>query len=52
MKVTGAGLVGAPPGAVWAMLRDPAVLSRAIPGCQSLDVTGQGRCAAAVTGHW
>jgi len=49
MKVTGAGLVGAPPGVVWAMLRDPAVLSRAIPGCQSLDVTGQGRCAATVT---
>src|SRR5712692_4652282 len=49
MKVTGAGLVGAPPGVVWTMLRDPAVLSRAIPGCQSLDVTGQGRCAATVT---
>jgi uncharacterized protein len=49
VKVTGAGLVSAPPGAVWAMLRDPGVLARAIPGCQSVDVTGPGRRAVAVT---
>src|SRR5579859_5338946 len=48
VKVTGKALVGAPAGAVWAMLADPDVLARAIPGCQSLDVTGPGRCAATV----
>src|SRR5260370_3936238 len=49
VKVTGAGLVSAPPAAVWATLRDPGVVSRAIPGCQSLDVTAPGRAAVAVT---
>jgi len=48
VKVTGKALVGAPAGAVWAMLGDPGVLAQAIPGCQSLDVTGPGRCAATV----
>ncbi len=44
MRVAGAGSVGAPVEAVWAMLRDPDALSRAIPGCERLDVTGPGRC--------
>jgi carbon monoxide dehydrogenase subunit G len=48
MRVFGTGTVGAPVEAVWAALADPAVLRRAIPGCERLDVTGPGRCELTV----
>ena len=40
MKVSGAATLHAPPGRVWAALRDPAVLARAIPGCERLEASG------------
>ena len=48
MKVTGAARLSQPPGTVWPALNDPAVLARAIPGCERLDVTGSGACALTV----
>ncbi|GAA2100641.1 CoxG family protein [Actinomadura alba] len=40
MKVNGSATVAAPLPRVWEALRDPAVLVRAIPGCQVLEATG------------
>ena len=37
--MTGEATVNAPLGQVWAALREPAALARAIPGCQDLAVT-------------
>jgi uncharacterized protein len=48
MRVTGAVMVSQPPSAVWSALNDPAVLARAIPGCERLDVTGEGACTLTV----
>ena len=42
MKVTGEATVGAPAETVWAALHDQAVLARAVPGCEQLEVTGPG----------
>lgn len=42
MKVTGEATVGAPAEKVWAALHDQAVLARAVPGCERLEVTGPG----------
>ena len=42
MKVTGEATVGAPAETVWAALHDRAVLVRAVPGCERLEVTGPG----------
>jgi uncharacterized protein len=42
MKIVGTGAVRAGAEEVWAALRDPAVLSRAIPGCDTFEVTGPG----------
>jgi uncharacterized protein len=42
MKVTGEATVGAPAETVWAALHDRAVLVRAVPGCEQLEVTGPG----------
>jgi len=44
VRVSGAGTAHAPVGAVWAVLRDPDAISRAIPGCERFEVTGPGRC--------
>ncbi|GAA2407317.1 hypothetical protein GCM10010191_14540 [Actinomadura vinacea] len=41
MKVTGSATVAAPVPRVWDALQDPAVLARTIPGCHSLETTGQ-----------
>lgn len=49
MRVAGEGLVHAEPPRVHAALGDPAVLVRAIPGCQSVRSTGEGRYALSVT---
>ncbi len=40
MKVAGQALLHAPIDQVWAALNDPAVLVRAIPGCQRMEATG------------
>lgn len=42
MKVTGEATVGAPAETVWAALHDQAVLARAVPGCEKLEITGPG----------
>ncbi|HET7018424.1 MAG TPA: carbon monoxide dehydrogenase subunit G [Streptosporangiaceae bacterium] len=42
MKVTGEATVGAPAETVWAALHDQAVLARAVPGCEQLEITGPG----------
>ncbi|GAA3976262.1 hypothetical protein GCM10023085_68340 [Actinomadura viridis] len=41
MKVTGSATIAAPLPLVWEALQDPAVLARTIPGCHSLEATGQ-----------
>lgn len=40
MRVTGNATVAAPMPRVWDALQDPAVLARTIPGCRSLEATG------------
>lgn len=42
MKLEGAFVVARPDHEVWAALNDPAVLARAIPGCETLTATEQG----------
>jgi carbon monoxide dehydrogenase subunit G len=41
MKVMGNATIAAPLPRVWDALQDPAVLARTIPGCHSLEATGQ-----------
>ncbi len=40
MKLTGAFTFNAPRDKVWAILNDPAVLQKHMPGCESLEATG------------
>jgi uncharacterized protein len=40
MKISGTAVLHAPPPKIWMMLNDPAVLARAIPGCEQLEATG------------
>jgi uncharacterized protein len=40
VKVTGQAVVPVPAQQLWAALHDPAVLARAIPGCERFEVTG------------
>lgn len=49
MKVSGGVTIARPRQAVWEALQDPAVLGRTLPGCETLEVTGPGRCTATVT---
>lgn len=49
MKVAGQATLHAPIERVWAALNDPAVLVRAIPGCQRLEATGPDAYAMTVT---
>jgi uncharacterized protein len=49
MNIVGMGTVGAPVEVVWAALLDPAVLSRAIPGCDRFEVPGPGRATFTAT---
>lgn len=48
MKVAGEVTLKAPCDTVWSVLRDPAVLSRAIPGCEWLEITGPGTARLSV----
>ena len=48
MKLTGSHAVGLPRQQVWDALRDPAVLARALPGCESLEATEPGLRVATV----
>jgi 2-furoyl-CoA dehydrogenase large subunit len=47
-RLTGSGAreVPAPPEAVWRMLLDPDVLARVIPGCESIEATGENEYVA------
>jgi carbon monoxide dehydrogenase subunit G len=38
-------------GAAWAALNDPAILAACIPGCESIEKTGDGEYAVALTAH-
>ena len=40
MKISGSATLHAPPGEAWMALNDPAVLARAIPGCEQLEAAG------------
>ena len=40
MKIAGANHLPFPPERAYALMQDPAVLARAIPGCESLERTG------------
>ena len=48
MKMTGEATLPAARSKVWAMLNDPAVLKACIPGCESLEKTGENGFAAVV----
>ena len=41
MKIAGAHQVTAAPEAAYALLRDPVVLARCMPGCEGLDLVGE-----------
>ncbi|MES9608320.1 SRPBCC domain-containing protein [Actinomadura sp. NPDC000929] len=49
MQLTGSASVAAPLDRVWDALQDPAVLARTIPGCRSLEETGDGTYRMTVT---
>ncbi|GGP90318.1 carbon monoxide dehydrogenase subunit G [Actinomadura coerulea] len=49
MQLTGSASVAAPLDRVWDALQDPAVLARTIPGCRSLEETGDGAYRVTVT---
>jgi uncharacterized protein len=40
MKISGTATLHAPPAQAWMTLNDPAVLARAIPGCEQLEAAG------------
>ncbi|MQA02184.1 MAG: carbon monoxide dehydrogenase [Streptosporangiales bacterium] len=50
MKMTGSASLRAEPARVFAALQDPEVLAEAVPGCEQLEPTGDGRYRLAVTG--
>src|ERR1700704_5297031 len=41
MEMSGAQLIPAPQKAVWEALNDPAVLKACVPGCESIELTGE-----------
>ena len=45
MKVSGAYRLAMPRERAYALLQDPAILARCVPGCESLDKTGEGEYA-------
>lgn len=49
MEITGEYQIAAPREAVWAALNDPDILAQCIPGCESLEQTGDNTFAARVT---
>lgn len=48
MKVTGSHTLHVPRDRVFDALQDPAVLARTLPGCQELEVTGEGAYTATI----
>ena len=48
MEMNGSQTIPAPPQAVWAALNNPDILKQCIPGCQSLEATGENGFAATV----
>ncbi|WP_137153835.1 carbon monoxide dehydrogenase subunit G [Rhizobium sp. FKL33] len=46
MDLTGEERIAAPRDTVWAALNNPDILSKCIPGCQSLEITGDNQMAA------
>jgi carbon monoxide dehydrogenase subunit G len=48
MEMTGEYRIPAPQATVWAALNDPEVLKASIPGCQSLEMTGDNAMSATV----
>jgi carbon monoxide dehydrogenase subunit G len=49
MKISGSSTLEAPVDKVWEAIRDPAVLARCIPGCETLSTVGEDRYAMSVT---
>ena len=49
MKVSGSATLHAPREKVWAALNNPEVLKACIPGCETLEVTGENEFAAVAT---
>lgn len=49
MKIAGRNTIAAPRQQVWDAITDPAVLARTLPGCESLEVVGDGAYKATVT---
>jgi uncharacterized protein len=49
MKISGAATLTAPPAQVWDAFHDPGVLSRCLPGCESLTPQGEHEYAMTVT---
>lgn len=49
MKISGRNTIDASPQQVWDAINDPAVLARTLPGCESLEVVGDGAYKATVT---
>jgi carbon monoxide dehydrogenase subunit G len=59
MDITGTYSFPAPPARVWQLLMDPAVIAACIPGCETLEPTGEDRyrarlsvALAAITGTY
>ena len=48
MEMQGEERIAASREAVWAALNDPEILKQCIPGCQSLEMTGDNEMSAAV----
>jgi carbon monoxide dehydrogenase subunit G len=49
MEVNGSYTFAAAPGAVWALLTDPAIIAGCLPGCDRLEPLGDDRYRAAMT---
>jgi uncharacterized protein len=49
VNLDGSAVLAAPPEQVWAVITDPAVLARTIPGCVSLEQVGEDRFAMVVS---
>ena len=49
MQLTSTYTFAAPPDSVWELLLDPKVLGECLPGCESLEQTGEGMFRAALT---
>ncbi len=48
MEMNGEERIAAPRETVWAALNDPEILKQCIPGCQSLEMTGDNEMSASV----